>query len=143
MRTEHNDWVLPVYRYDGLEPLLATLAERVIVPAEAKVKALEERRRVIEAELTKASTQRLRQAETAVGAPCNSSESPAFPVSLSLDFAEPPATRPRTRRTIRWAGRLATSSGESRPRASPHARDRAARQRLDRSVRSRLPQSAG
>jgi Pentapeptide repeats (8 copies) len=47
------EWVLPVYRYEGLEPLLATLAEKVIAPAEAKVKALEERRRIIEAELTK------------------------------------------------------------------------------------------
>src|SRR5215472_6964280 len=47
------DWVLPVYRYEGLEPLLATLAEKVIAPAEAKVKGLEERRRMIEAELTK------------------------------------------------------------------------------------------
>ena len=47
------EWVLPVYRYEALEPLLATLAERVIAPAEAKVKALEERRRMIEAELTK------------------------------------------------------------------------------------------
>jgi uncharacterized protein YjbI with pentapeptide repeats len=47
------DWVLPVYRYKGLEQLLATLAEKVIAPAEGKVKALEERRRIIEAELTK------------------------------------------------------------------------------------------
>jgi uncharacterized protein YjbI with pentapeptide repeats len=47
------DWVLPIYRYEGLEPLLATLAEKVIAPAEAKVKALEERRRRIEAELLK------------------------------------------------------------------------------------------
>jgi hypothetical protein len=47
------DWVLPVYRYEGLEPLLATLAEKVIAPAEGKVKGLEERRRLIEAELTK------------------------------------------------------------------------------------------
>jgi uncharacterized protein YjbI with pentapeptide repeats len=47
------EWVLPVYRYEGLERLLATLAERVIAPAEGKVKALEERRRMIEAELTK------------------------------------------------------------------------------------------
>ncbi len=46
-------WVLPIYRYEGLEPLLATLAEKVIAPAEGKVKALEERRRMIEAELTK------------------------------------------------------------------------------------------
>jgi hypothetical protein len=47
------EWVLPVHRYEGLEPLLATLAEKVIAPAEGKVKALEERRRTIEAELTK------------------------------------------------------------------------------------------
>jgi hypothetical protein len=47
------DWVLPVYRYEGLEPLLATLAEKVITPAEEKVKALDERRHMIEAELTK------------------------------------------------------------------------------------------
>jgi uncharacterized protein YjbI with pentapeptide repeats len=47
------DWVLPVYRYEGLEPLLQTLADKVIAPAEAKVKALEERRRMIEAELIK------------------------------------------------------------------------------------------
>jgi hypothetical protein len=47
------DWVLPVYRYEGLEPLLAALAEKVIAPAEGKVKALEDRRRMIEAELIK------------------------------------------------------------------------------------------
>ena len=47
------EWVLPVYRYEGLEGLLAALAERVIAPAKGKVKALEERRRIIEAELTK------------------------------------------------------------------------------------------
>jgi hypothetical protein len=47
------DWVLPVYWYEGLEPLLLTLADKVIAPAEAKVKALEERRRMIEAELIK------------------------------------------------------------------------------------------
>jgi hypothetical protein len=33
--------------------LLATLAEKVIAPAEGKVQALGERRRMIEAELTK------------------------------------------------------------------------------------------
>jgi hypothetical protein len=44
------DWALPVYRYEGLEPLLATLVDKVITPAE---KALQERRRTIEAELTK------------------------------------------------------------------------------------------
>jgi hypothetical protein len=49
------DWVLPPYQYEGLDPLLATLTQRVIAPAEAKVKALQERRRIIEAELTKAS----------------------------------------------------------------------------------------
>jgi len=47
------DWVLPVHRYEGLDPLLIMLSEKVIAPAEAKVKALEERRRVIEAELTR------------------------------------------------------------------------------------------
>jgi hypothetical protein len=38
-------WVLPVYQYDGLEQLLAHLAEKVIAPSEGKVKALEEQRR--------------------------------------------------------------------------------------------------
>jgi len=47
------EWVLPVYRYEGLGPLLATLAEKVIAPAEGKVTALQDRRRMIEAELTK------------------------------------------------------------------------------------------
>jgi hypothetical protein len=47
------EWVLPVYRYEGLEPLLTALAEKVIAPAEGKVEALAERRRRIEAELTK------------------------------------------------------------------------------------------
>jgi hypothetical protein len=47
------DWVLPVYRYEGLELLLATLAEKVIAPAEAKMKALAEKRREFEAQLTK------------------------------------------------------------------------------------------
>src|SRR5262249_47369427 len=46
-------WVLPVYEYKEPEQLLATLAERVIAPAEGKVKALEERRRIVEAQLTK------------------------------------------------------------------------------------------
>ncbi|MGA2842932.1 MAG: pentapeptide repeat-containing protein [Steroidobacteraceae bacterium] len=46
------DWVLPVYRYEGLEPLLLTLADKVIAPAEGKVNALQERRRMIELELT-------------------------------------------------------------------------------------------
>ena len=47
------EWVLPAYRCEGLEPLLATLADKVIAPAEAKTRALAERRRMIEAELTK------------------------------------------------------------------------------------------
>jgi uncharacterized protein YjbI with pentapeptide repeats len=51
------EWVLKEHRYAGLEQLLAELAEKVIVPAEAKVEALAERRRMIEAELTKASTE--------------------------------------------------------------------------------------
>jgi hypothetical protein len=45
------DWVLPVYRYEGRETLLATLKEKVIDPAEEKVKDL--RRRMMEEELTK------------------------------------------------------------------------------------------
>jgi hypothetical protein len=47
------DWVLPVYRYEGLEQLLEKLPEKVIDPSEGKVKALQERRSLIEAELTK------------------------------------------------------------------------------------------
>jgi uncharacterized protein YjbI with pentapeptide repeats len=47
------DWVLPVYQYEGLDQLLTALAEKVIGPAEAKMNALVERRRAIEAELTK------------------------------------------------------------------------------------------
>jgi hypothetical protein len=46
-------WVLPVYRYEETGQLLATLTENVIAPAEGKAKALEERRRMFEAELTK------------------------------------------------------------------------------------------
>jgi uncharacterized protein YjbI with pentapeptide repeats len=46
-------WVLAPYRYEGLNSLLVALAEKVIAPAEAKVKALEEQRRMIEAELSK------------------------------------------------------------------------------------------
>jgi hypothetical protein len=47
------DWVLPPHRYEGLDALLTSIAENVIAPAEGKVKALEQRRRMIEAELTK------------------------------------------------------------------------------------------
>jgi uncharacterized protein YjbI with pentapeptide repeats len=47
------DWVLPPHRYEGLETLLKSIAENVIAPAEAKVNALQERRRLIEAELMK------------------------------------------------------------------------------------------
>jgi uncharacterized protein YjbI with pentapeptide repeats len=46
-------WVLPVYRYKEPQQLLAMLAENVIAPAEGKAKALEERRRIFEAELIK------------------------------------------------------------------------------------------
>ncbi len=45
--------MLPVYRYEGLNPLLAALAEKVIAPAEEKMKVLEEKRRGFEAELIK------------------------------------------------------------------------------------------
>jgi hypothetical protein len=47
------EWVLPVHRYDGLNSLLATVAEKVIAPAEAKTNELAEKRRLFEAELTK------------------------------------------------------------------------------------------
>ena len=50
---EDYPWVLPVYQYKKPEQLLATLADKVIAPAEGKAKALQERRRVFEAELTK------------------------------------------------------------------------------------------
>jgi uncharacterized protein YjbI with pentapeptide repeats len=50
---EDYHWVLPVYQYKEPEQLLATLAEKVIAPAESKAKALAERRRMNEAELTK------------------------------------------------------------------------------------------
>jgi hypothetical protein len=46
-------WVLPVYQYKEPAQLLAALAESVIAPAEVKVKALAERRRKSEEELTK------------------------------------------------------------------------------------------
>jgi hypothetical protein len=39
-------WVLPVYRYKESKQLLAALAENVIAPADGKVKAMEERRRI-------------------------------------------------------------------------------------------------
>jgi hypothetical protein len=32
-----HDWVIPVYRSEGLEPLLATFAENAIVPAEGGI----------------------------------------------------------------------------------------------------------
>src|ERR1700727_2297492 len=47
------EWVLPVHRYDGLNSLLTTLADKVIAPAEAKTNELAEKRRLFEAELTK------------------------------------------------------------------------------------------
>jgi hypothetical protein len=45
------DWVLAVHRYEGLPSLLATLAEKVIAPAETKMNDLAEKRRRFEAEL--------------------------------------------------------------------------------------------
>ena len=44
---------LPIYPYEGLEQLLANLPEKVIALSEGKVKALQERRREIESEITK------------------------------------------------------------------------------------------
>ena len=45
--------VLPVDPYNGLSSLLATLADNVIAPAELKTNELAEKRRLVEAELTK------------------------------------------------------------------------------------------
>jgi len=46
-------WVLPVYRYESLEGLIASLGDQVITPAEAKVRELSERRRALaETQLT-------------------------------------------------------------------------------------------
>jgi hypothetical protein len=47
------DWVLPVHRYDGLDALLGTLRDKVIVPAETMKNALADKRRRIEAELVR------------------------------------------------------------------------------------------
>jgi hypothetical protein len=46
-------WVLEVHRYNGREGLMTSLEEKVITPAEAKVRELEEKRQAIEAALTK------------------------------------------------------------------------------------------
>jgi hypothetical protein len=45
------DWVLPVHRYDGLDALVVTLADKVIAPAESKMDELADKRRRFEAEL--------------------------------------------------------------------------------------------
>ena len=46
-------WLLTIFEYDHREHLLANLEKSIIAPAEATVKALQERRRMFEAELTK------------------------------------------------------------------------------------------
>ena len=46
-------WVLKVYRYEGLEGLIAALRDRVIAPADVKVQELEEARKAIAEELLK------------------------------------------------------------------------------------------
>jgi hypothetical protein len=46
-------WVLPLYRYDSLDGLLAVLEEKVIVPAVRKAEEIEERRKALEKEITK------------------------------------------------------------------------------------------
>jgi hypothetical protein len=50
---ERHPWVLTPYCYDSQMQLIDELVDKVIAPAEAKVKALEERRRIIERELAK------------------------------------------------------------------------------------------
>jgi uncharacterized protein YjbI with pentapeptide repeats len=47
------DWVLPVHRYESLTPLLGTMADKVIAPAEKKMNDLAYKRRRFEAELVK------------------------------------------------------------------------------------------
>lgn len=44
-------WVLIPYRYDSTEDLLASLEEKVIAPAAAKAKEIEERRKALEREM--------------------------------------------------------------------------------------------
>jgi uncharacterized protein YjbI with pentapeptide repeats len=53
MFKDFNDysWVLSLYRYDSPEALLSSLAEKVIDPAEAKAKEIEERRKAFEREV--------------------------------------------------------------------------------------------
>jgi hypothetical protein len=41
-------WVLEVHRHDWLEGLPASLEEKIIAPAEAKVRELQEKRKLIE-----------------------------------------------------------------------------------------------
>ena len=48
-------WMLPTFEYEGQDPLLANLDQGLIEPAEVCVRALEKRRRAIEAELAKPS----------------------------------------------------------------------------------------
>jgi len=38
------DWVLKLYQYDTLEGLIANIEQKVIAPAEAKVRELEAKR---------------------------------------------------------------------------------------------------
>ena len=45
-------WVLPPYRYDSLEMLLAVLNEKVIFPAEARATEIEERRKAFEEDIS-------------------------------------------------------------------------------------------
>jgi hypothetical protein len=46
-------WVFDVYRYDGLKGLLSSLGEKVIAPAEAKIREVEQKRKAIEPPLIK------------------------------------------------------------------------------------------
>jgi uncharacterized protein YjbI with pentapeptide repeats len=52
LRRRHH-WVLTTHRYDSQMQLIADLGEKVIAPAEGKAKALEEQRRMFEADLIK------------------------------------------------------------------------------------------
>jgi uncharacterized protein YjbI with pentapeptide repeats len=48
---EDYPWVLKPYKYDSLSHLLDSLEEKVIAPAEAKAKEIENRRRILEEEM--------------------------------------------------------------------------------------------